>query len=186
MAARSAARWLGGRAEETWAAHYAALAGWAAMVTGDAEQAHRVAYAAFVRLFSRTRPDDPRVTLYRAALHELDHGSHVGLPHASRWRDRARLLALAGLTVEEASLVLHRPERALAAVFARVELEELPGASRQLGPGGDAELHEDVAQVELDGLRAEEQLARDLPVAESLPHQATDRDLLRRESRAGG
>jgi hypothetical protein len=37
---------------------------------------------------------------------------------------------------------------------------------RQLDPGGDAELPEDVAQVERDGVRAQEYPVRHLPVAE--------------------
>ncbi len=151
MASQVSARWRGGRAEETWSAHYAALAGWAAAVTGDADLAHRIASAAFVRLFSHGRPDDARVTLYRTSLHELERGRHVGLPHLSRWRAHAQLLALAGLTVEEAALVLHRPERALAAVF--------DGGDR---PG------------------AEEDPGRDLPVAEGIPRQATHRHFMRR------
>ena len=43
-----------------------------------------------------------------------------------------------------------------------------------LDPGGDAELPEDVAQVERDGVRAQEYPVRHLPVAEPLRHQVGD------------
>jgi DNA-directed RNA polymerase specialized sigma24 family protein len=162
VASQMPARWRGGRAEEVWAAHYAALAGWAAALTGDAERAHGIASAAFVRLFTSGHPDEARVTLYRAALHELEHGRHGRIARRSRWRNHARFLALAGLTVEDASLVLHRPERGVAAVFDRVKVEQL------------------------EALRAEEELRRDLPAAEAFPHQATGRDHVRREPRVRG
>lgn len=184
MASQVPARWRGGRAEETWAAHYAALAGWAAAVTGDVDLAHRVASMAFVRLFSRGDAEGSRVTLYRVSLHHLDAGGHVRLSPGSRWRNGARLLWMAGLTAEEASLVLHRPERALAAVFDRFDLEELGRAGDQLGARADAELEVDVAQVELHGLGADEERGGDLPVAEALPHQSTGRQLLRSERSA--
>src|SRR5687767_349357 len=49
------------------------------------------------------------------------------------------------------------------------------GAARdephELGAGGDLELLEDLAQVVLDGLRAQEQLPGDLAVATALDHQ---------------
>src|SRR4051812_46356879 len=48
---------------------------------------------------------------------------------------------------------------------------------RDLDPRGDAELVEDVAQVRLDRLRAEEELARDLGVRPPVDHQAGDLEL---------
>src|SRR6478672_8684609 len=54
----------------------------------------------------------------------------------------------------------------------------------QLGPGRDAELAEHVAQVEVDGARAEEQPGRDVPVGQALPDQAGDLPLLGGERRA--
>ena len=52
---------------------------------------------------------------------------------------------------------------------------------RQLGPRVDPELLVDVAQVILDRLRTEEQLARGRPGGEALTEQQRDLDLLRGE-----
>src|SRR3954452_7227368 len=49
----------------------------------------------------------------------------------------------------------------------------------QLGAGGHAELAEDIAEVEVDGARADEQLRGGVPVGQPLPDQPGDLALLR-------
>ena len=51
----------------------------------------------------------------------------------------------------------------------------------QLGTGGDAELHEDLAQVVLDGAGAEEELRRDVLVGGAFTDEPSNLELLRRQ-----
>src|SRR5215218_1298486 len=60
-------------------------------------------------------------------------------------------------------------------------ITEIRELRRQLRTRTEAELLEDVAQVRLDRVRAEEELRRDLLVRQPLRDQARDRELLRRE-----
>src|SRR5262245_33520133 len=59
---------------------------------------------------------------------------------------------------------------------------ECPG---ELGPAGDVQLAEDLAQVVLDGAGADEQPGGDLPVGQVLGDQPGDLLLLRGEHRRG-
>src|SRR5918993_4605731 len=70
-----------------------------------------------------------------------------------------------------------RPARHIGVVTGPV-LPVGQGEADQLGPGGDAQLHEHVAQVVVDGPAAEEQLGADLAVGPALADQADDLELL--------
>src|SRR5581483_4283684 len=56
------------------------------------------------------------------------------------------------------------------------------GERRELGPRGDTEFGEDVAQVRRDGSRRDEQLVGDLLVGQSLGHELDDLALGRSET----
>jgi RNA polymerase sigma-70 factor (ECF subfamily) len=67
-------------AEDLWRAHYPALAGWVAGLTGEPEMGHEIAAEAFVRLLGRWRSvEDPRGFLYVVATNLLrDHWRREG------------------------------------------------------------------------------------------------------------
>ena len=185
MGGEGPAAWSGGRAEEVWAAYYSAVATWVATLTGDQAAARQVTSEAYVRMFGHWGEEpDPEACLYREALRLVERSR----PHAWRarhgWRSRARLLAAADLPPAVIARVLHRSERAVSLVVDVAKVEQLGRPGDELGARADAELHVDVPEVELDRLGAEEELGRDLPVGEAVPHQATHGELLRSESRS--
>lgn len=67
-------------AEDVWRAHYPALAGWVAGMTGDRELGHEIAAEAFTRLLARwRRVEDPRGFLYVVATNLVrDHWRREG------------------------------------------------------------------------------------------------------------
>src|SRR6266566_4247564 len=80
----------------------------------------------------------------------------------------------------DASFVRWQPIRTLRG-RRRGRITEIREFRRQLGARADAELLEDVAQVRLDRVRAEEELRRDFFVRQSLRDEPRDRELARRE-----
>src|SRR3954453_8531835 len=73
--------------------------------------------------------------------------------------------------------------RSAGAGVRRSQLERQRG---ELGAGGDAELAEHVAKVEVDGARADEQPGGGVPVGQPLPDQAGHLPFLRRQLVDGG
>jgi len=176
--------WSGGRAEEVWSAYYSAVATWVAGLTGDPAVARRVTSEAYVRMFSHWGEEpDPEACLYREALRLVERSqAHAWRTHHG-WRSRARLLAAADLPDAVVARVLHRSERAVRLALDAAQVEQLARPRDELGAGADAELQVDVAQVELNGLDAQEELGSDLPVGHAVPNQATHRELLRSKGR---
>ena len=85
------------------------------------------------------------------------------------------LLRVAQLGQARGVRVGRRGDRGHPGVLLAVALDR----ARDVDPGGHAELHEDVAQVRLDGLLAEEERARDPAVRVPVGHEVRDLQLAR-------
>jgi DNA-directed RNA polymerase specialized sigma24 family protein len=175
------------RADILWREAYADLAGWLVAIVGDEQVAHAVAGETFVRLFSGLLPvRRSRTTLFATALRVVELSASggresagerataatwlsdltVGLPPLAR---RALLLHHGGLDPWETARALNLPVAEVTRALRSAGLAvSVPGQlGDQLGPGADAQLDEGVAQVELHRLGADEELRRDVPVAQT-------------------
>jgi DNA-directed RNA polymerase specialized sigma24 family protein len=174
------------RADILWREAYADLAGWLVAIVGDEQVAHAVAGETFVRLFSGLLPvRRSRTTLFATALRVVELSASggresagerataatwlsdltVGLPPLAR---RALLLHHGGLDPWETARALNLPVAKVTRALRSAGLAgSVPGQlGDELGPRADAQLDEDVAQMELHRLGADEERRRDVPVAQ--------------------